>query len=80
MQPQLRPTYRERFPPPALSSPPVPAGSHSIALQYTETSHIVVEGPATHRRYEFSAAYPIQMVDCRDVAALLSTRFFVNSG
>ncbi len=76
VQRESRPSYGKRSPSPPMSSPPVPAESHSVALQYTETSHIVVDGPATRRRYEFSAAHPIQMVDPADVAALLSTRFF----
>jgi hypothetical protein len=62
---------------------PVPAraaafsGAFEISLEYTERSAIVVEGSATHRRYEFSAAEPVRMVDSSDAAALLSTRFFV---
>lgn len=52
-------------------------GSYTIALQYTENSAIVVEGSVSHRRYEFSAQQPLQMVDARDAATLLQTRFFV---
>jgi hypothetical protein len=60
--------------------PPRPAavpGAYAIAIEYTEKSPIVVEGSATHRHYEFSAAAPVQMVDSGDAAALLSTRFFL---
>jgi hypothetical protein len=65
-----------------IQAPPPPraavsSGAFAIALEYTEKSAIVVEGSATHRRYEFSAAAPVQMVDSSDAAALLSTRFFV---
>jgi len=48
-----------------------------VALVYTQTSHIVVEGPSTRRRYEFSAGRPVQMVDSSDAAVLLATRIFV---
>jgi hypothetical protein len=58
---------------PAMNLP----GSYTIALQYTENSAIVVEGAVSHRRYEFSAQQPLQMVDARDAATLLQTRFFV---
>jgi hypothetical protein len=36
----------------------------------------VVEGPVTHRRYEFSAGSSIQAVDSADASGLLATRFF----
>ncbi len=52
-------------------------GPGAVVLQYTQASHIVVEGPVTRRRYEFSAIEPLQLVDCNDAAALLVTRFFV---
>jgi hypothetical protein len=58
---------------PAMSLP----GSYTVALQYTENSAIVVEGAVSHRRYEFSAQQPLQMVDARDAGTLLQTRFFV---
>jgi hypothetical protein len=70
-------------PRPAPIQAPVPAraaafsGAFAIAVEYTERSAIVVEGSFTHRRYEFSAAEPVQMVDSSDAPALLSTRFFV---
>jgi len=47
-----------------------------VTLQYLESSPIVVTGPASGRRYEFSGARPNQAVDARDVEALLRTRFF----
>jgi hypothetical protein len=48
----------------------------SVALRYTETSPILVKGPATGRQYQFSGPNPVQAVDARDAAALLRTRFF----
>jgi hypothetical protein len=48
----------------------------SFNIRYTEKSPIRVPGPVTGRRYEFSAAQPIQPVDARDAAVLLRTRFF----
>jgi hypothetical protein len=59
------------------SRPGIEPGIYTVALQYTENSAIVVEGASTHRRYEFSAAQPIQIVDVHDANALLQTRFFV---
>lgn len=64
------------FHPTVLSAPESP-GADSVALQYTETSPVTVEGPVTRRRYEFSAARPVLLVDARDAGALLNTRFFV---
>ena len=54
---------------------PLPAYS-KVALRYTETSPILVKGPASGRQYQFSGSSPVQAVDVRDVAALLRTRFF----
>jgi hypothetical protein len=48
-----------------------------VALQYTETSPVTVEGAVTRRRYEFSAAHPVVLVDARDAGALLNTGFFL---
>ena len=48
----------------------------SITLQYLESSPVLVVGPVTGRRYEFSAARPIQSIDGRDAATLLRTPFF----
>jgi hypothetical protein len=67
--------------PAAVQAPVVPGpavvGSYAITIEYTEKSAIVVEGSATRRLYQFSAASPVQMVDARDAASLLTTRFFV---
>jgi hypothetical protein len=67
--------------PAAVQSPVVPGhptvGAYAITLEYTQKSTIVVEGSATHRLYQFSAASPVQMIDARDAASLLTTRFFV---
>jgi hypothetical protein len=57
------------------SAQPLPANS-SVALRYTETSPILVRGPASGRHYQFSGSNPVQAVDGRDVAALLRTAFF----
>ncbi len=68
-----------RLPEPRHSVPanaPAIDGPRAIAVRYTETSRVVVAGPATGRRYEFSATHPLQMVDPRDAGAMLSTRFF----
>lgn len=48
-----------------------------VALRFTETSRITVEGAVTRRRYQFSGSDPVKPVDSRDVGALLNTRFFV---
>jgi hypothetical protein len=64
------------FHPPALSSPVSPHAD-SVAIQYTESSPVTVEGAVTRKRYEFSGAQPLRMVDARDAGALLNTRFFV---
>jgi len=71
--------HGERSHSPVAAGSSVTEGTPSIALQYTETSRVVVEGPVTGRRYEFSADRAIQMVDSRDVTALLTTRFFRKS-
>jgi hypothetical protein len=64
------------FHPPVLSAPVSP-DADSVALQYTETSPVTVEGAVTRRSYAFSAACPVVVVDTRDAGALLNTRFFV---
>jgi hypothetical protein len=51
----------------------------SVALRYTETSSILVLGPASGRRYQFSGSSPVQVIDARDVTALLRTGFFRQS-
>jgi len=47
-----------------------------VPLRYTETSPMLVLGPATGRQYQFSGSNPVQAVDRRDVVALLHTRLF----
>jgi hypothetical protein len=54
-----------------------PVNPHSVVLEYTESSPIVVEGSATRNRYEFSASKRMQVVDSRDAQMLLRSRFFV---
>jgi hypothetical protein len=63
-------------PSPAPTDPAPPQSAHTIALRYTETSRVIVVGPSSRRRYEFSAAQPVQRVDSRDVSALVGSRFF----
>jgi hypothetical protein len=57
---------------------PFPTHS-SVVLRYTETSPILVRGPASGRQYQFSGSKPVQTVDPRDAAALLRTGFFSQS-
>lgn len=54
------------------------AGSdaRTVAIRYLRTQAIVVQGPATGRRYGFSGAAPVQAVDMRDAAALLRSGLF----
>ncbi|MBI4877242.1 MAG: hypothetical protein HY822_21655 [Acidobacteria bacterium] len=47
-----------------------------MALRFREQSRVVVMGPVTGQRYEFSGAAPLQFVDARDAAVLLNTGFF----
>lgn len=47
-----------------------------VRLQYLQGSHIHVLGPMTHRRYEFSAADPIQDVAPADVGPMIGTGLF----
>ena len=55
----------------------VGAGSASeVDLRYLEHGAIAVGGPVTGRRYEFSSSNPVQVVDTRDAAVLVRTRFF----
>lgn len=75
--PNSLPSYTPVRTAPVNAAPVMIPGSYAVALQYTENSAIVVEGPVSRRRYEFSAQQPLQMVDARDAATLLQTRFFV---
>jgi hypothetical protein len=74
--PHQRPPHREPFRSPVSTGAAATEASLSVALQYTESSRVVVEGPVSGRRYEFSADFATQMVDARDAGALLNTRFF----
>jgi|ERR1700722_16318014 len=60
------------------SAQPLPANT-SVALRYTQTSSILVRGPASGRQYWFSDSNPVQALDGRDVAALLRTAFFLRN-
>lgn len=57
-----------------------PAGWSSVGLRYLEKSPIRVLGPATGRKYEFSAVNSVRSVDARDAESLLRTRFFAKTG
>lgn len=65
------PAHTTQTPPPSRGS-----SSSSVAVRYLETSPILVRGPVTGQAYEFSSTRPVQIVDSRDAAALLRTRFF----
>jgi hypothetical protein len=58
--------------------PPLHASTpgESIAVRYLEAAPVRVQGLATGRSYEFVDSRPVQIVDARDAASLLSTRFF----
>jgi hypothetical protein len=58
-----------------VSAPAYTPGA-PVPVRYTESQSIVVRGPVTGRRYPFSAANPTQLVDPRDAAAILQSRFF----
>ncbi len=47
-----------------------------VRVRYRFDSPILVRGPATGRRYDFSADAPVQAVELRDAEALLRTRYF----
>ena len=47
-----------------------------MLLRYLGGSAIIVRGPFSQRAYSFTAMHPVQMIDGRDVAALLRTRLF----
>jgi hypothetical protein len=57
-----------------------PAGWSAVGLRYLEKSPIRVQGPATGRKYEFSAVNSVRSVDARDAESLLRTRFFAKIG
>jgi hypothetical protein len=51
----------------------------TVVLRYTETSPVLVLGPASGRQYQFSGLKPLQTVEARDAAVLLRTGFFRQS-
>ena len=79
-QPAPARTLMPVIPPPAAPAPARSSGStapeEAVTLRYLERSPILVHGPATGRRYNFSAGSPLQTVDKRDAAVLMRTRFF----
>jgi hypothetical protein len=78
--PPIPPTVSRQRPPGATTTAqPRQATPSAIArIKYLSASNIVVLGPATGRKYAFSAGSPIQSVDARDAAALLRTRQFAS--
>jgi hypothetical protein len=79
----LTPQSQSTLPPAVLSNGGRTAvaanDARVVTVRYKESSRIVVEGPSTGRRYEFSGAKAVQSVDARDASALLNTRFFVRA-
>lgn len=72
-------------PPPAPPPPPAaasaaeeraPAAPTTVRVRYTQQPGVRVNGPATGRVYEFSAAAAVQSVDSRDAEGLVGTGFF----
>ena len=67
-----------RLPAPAQSAAPARATyAYAVMVEYTQNTPIVVEGVASRRRYEFSTARRLQLVDAGDAEAMLRTQFFV---
>ena len=62
--------------PVALESSAGTAGGSLVAIRCVEGAPVRVQGLATERRYDFTAAQPVLEVDAKDAAALLNTRFF----
>ena len=85
-QPSTSPTIRIVAPHPPVntpirSAPPQTTTSismphSSISVRYLENSPIRVRGSVSGINYEFSGSRPVQLVDARDAASLLNTRFF----
>src|ERR1700677_3515987 len=49
---------------------------NTVLIRYVRGPAIVVRGSVTGRRYTFSGNSPVQAVDARDAAQLLSTSLF----
>ena len=63
--------------PPGQSTPAARlAAFATVNLFYVEQSPIRVRGPITGYNYHFSGAEPKQLVDSRDAAEMLRTKFF----
>ena len=58
---------------------PAAAVARGVLLRYRERVRVLVRGPVTGRAYDFSAEQPTQVVDARDVEALLLTRYFMRA-
>lgn len=55
------------------------AVARGVLLRYRERARVLVRGPVSGRHYEFSAEQPNQVVEARDVEALLLTRYFMRA-
>ena len=58
----------------ALAIPQMPTGA--VPVRYLGSSSIIARGPATGRKYAFSGANPVQLVDARDAGAFIHARYF----
>ena len=58
---------------------PAAVVARRVLLRYRERARVLVRGPVTGRVYEFSAEQPTQVVEARDVEALLLTRYFMRA-
>ena len=58
---------------------PAAVVARGVLLRYRERARVLVRGPVTGRPYEFSAEQPTQVVEARDVEALLLTRYFMRA-
>lgn len=58
------------------ASKSISAPYSSVNVSYLESSPIRVRGSVSGKYYEFSGSHPVQLVDARDAASLLGTRFF----
>ena len=59
-----------------MAAPKGGAANAAVTIRYVKTGSIVVRGVATGRRYTFSAQNTVQVVDQKDVAAMLRTGLF----
>ena len=72
---QKRAAIRNQTSPKPATAPGERPSSGTL-IRYLQRSPILVEGSATGRRYAFSVAQPVQVVDPRDAGAILRSGFF----